>query len=713
MESDLQHATSWRIRIPESVRAVVGKRFDQLSPECQKILAAASVIGRTFTLTMLERGCGSARAAILDALDEACRAQLITVNDSVGRYRFNHALVQETIYQRLPTSRRAELHLAVAEAIERLHADNLPPHFAELAHHFYQASLTGGSGKVIDYATLAGKTAEEQSGWEAAAGQFRRALEAMDLLDSPDQELRCDLLLALGDAQNRFGPGSGDAPEARASFLRAAEVARTLGDPERLARAAVGFAGFNIADAYGGQQQIELLEEALEALPHEDGPLRAQLLGRIAIDYPCQSQGDLERACELGNEAVAMAKRLDDPALLVPALLARYMACGSPDNLDARRADALLIATLAEKTNDLRDASLGHFMYQQDAVEDGDIGSAEQTYELLLFGERSRIIYVIQREAAYRASLDLLRGRYADAERRIEQARSLWQSDAISKYQAQRFALLRDLGRLHELQKGMLLPSHFSRSLNLARAYRLLWLFETGRRDEARAIFESLTRDDFAGIPRDVSWITIMVLLAEAAVAMDDGRQASKLYDLLLPYNRRIAQATVGAICQGPVALSLGLLATTLQDWDAANAHIRQALDLSETMGLRPYAARALLAQAITLIARNQPEDRRQALEALDRAEIVAREIGMAGLYGPIAAQRNEISGPEPSHFGLTLREVDVLRLVAQGLTDAEVAKRLGISPRTVNTHMRSLFAKLDVPSRAAATRAAIERRLI
>jgi DNA-binding NarL/FixJ family response regulator len=62
---------------------------------------------------------------------------------------------------------------------------------------------------------------------------------------------------------------------------------------------------------------------------------------------------------------------------------------------------------------------------------------------------------------------------------------------------------------------------------------------------------------------------------------------------------------------------------------------------------------------------------------------------------------------------GLTAREVEVLRLVAQGLTDAHIAKQLVISPRTVSTHLTSIYSKIQVSSRAAATRYTMEHQLV
>jgi DNA-binding CsgD family transcriptional regulator len=62
---------------------------------------------------------------------------------------------------------------------------------------------------------------------------------------------------------------------------------------------------------------------------------------------------------------------------------------------------------------------------------------------------------------------------------------------------------------------------------------------------------------------------------------------------------------------------------------------------------------------------------------------------------------------------GLTAREVEVLRLVAQGLTDAQMAEQLVISPHTVNTHLKSIYGKIQISSRSAATRYAIEHQLV
>jgi DNA-binding CsgD family transcriptional regulator len=68
---------------------------------------------------------------------------------------------------------------------------------------------------------------------------------------------------------------------------------------------------------------------------------------------------------------------------------------------------------------------------------------------------------------------------------------------------------------------------------------------------------------------------------------------------------------------------------------------------------------------------------------------------------------------PQGKAFGLTAREIEVLRLMTQGLTTTQIAQQLIMSPRTADAHLRSIYSKLEVTSRAAATRSAIEHQLI
>ena len=89
---------------------------------------------------------------------------------------------------------------------------------------------------------------------------------------------------------------------------------------------------------------------------------------------------------------------------------------------------------------------------------------------------------------------------------------------------------------------------------------------------------------------------------------------------------------------------------------------------------------------------------------------------GRAAVSTQTSAGQAAITNMKPSRTylaGLTTREVEVLRLVAQRLSDTQIAAQLIISPRTVSTHLTSIYGKIGVSSRAAATRCAIEHHLV
>jgi DNA-binding NarL/FixJ family response regulator len=89
--------------------------------------------------------------------------------------------------------------------------------------------------------------------------------------------------------------------------------------------------------------------------------------------------------------------------------------------------------------------------------------------------------------------------------------------------------------------------------------------------------------------------------------------------------------------------------------------------------------------------------------------EGAGRSVPVFNVIGLVPTQRADAASVPA---GLSAREVEVLRLVAEGLTDAQVAERLYLSTRTVNQHLRSIYNKLGVSTRAAATRFAVEHGL-
>ncbi len=168
--------------LPEGVREVIGRRLSRLSEACNRVLGLAAVVGREFSLPVLNTLAELPEEQLLDILDEAIAARLVQdVPGAPDRYAFTHALVRDTLYEELTAARRARLHRLVAEAIERLAPSDDPP-LADLAYHYAQAASAAVAHKAIEYAIRAAERAAAAFALEEAARFYLTALQALDLL---------------------------------------------------------------------------------------------------------------------------------------------------------------------------------------------------------------------------------------------------------------------------------------------------------------------------------------------------------------------------------------------------------------------------------------------------------------------------------------------------------------------------------------------------
>ena len=209
----------------------------------------AAVIGAEFDLAIVEAAGGPSGDELLDALDEATQIGVLReVAGAVGRYRFAHALVRSSLHEEISTNRRVRMHWSVGEAIEAHNGGGADEPLDALAYHFGEGALAGDPEKAVEVDRRAATKATNELAFEAAASHLDRALGLLELFDRPPLELRCDLLLDLATALRN----AGDARR-RPTVFAAAEVARTLGDPQRLARAALILAPFGVID--GGRNR--------------------------------------------------------------------------------------------------------------------------------------------------------------------------------------------------------------------------------------------------------------------------------------------------------------------------------------------------------------------------------------------------------------------------------------------------------------------------
>jgi DNA-binding SARP family transcriptional activator/predicted ATPase len=630
------------LQLPPGVRAVIDQRVSRLSDRCRQLLMLASVLGREFGLDPLARFAGLPRDELIDALDEALAEQILApVPGSPERLRFGHALIRDSVYEELTPGRRMQLHRDAAEALAAAHAQDLGPHLTEVAHHYLAAAPAGWAEEAVDYARRAGDRAASLLAHEEAARLYGMALSLAE-----GGIPRWDLLLALGDAHAR----AGDTPAAKRAFREAAELAEDQGDSERLARAALGYAGRIIWERQQDDDfLVPLLERALEALGDDDSALRVRLLARLAGGPLRGSQFPPARRFALSQEALEMARRLDDPATLAYALDAYLPANESPANAIESLDLCTELLEVAGAVGDKERMLEAHEHRLERFFELGEIGQARADLEAM-----GRLADELRQPAQQwlvvvcRGRLALHEGRFEQAGGLIEHARELGEQalswNAGVAFGVQSYMLRRELGRLDE---ALELIANFAREYpdyELWEYARASLVAALGLEDEAKEAFEALATDDFGGLPFDANaWFVGMGLLAETAGSLGDARRAAVLYERLLPYAGRVA-VIYPELSTGSVSRYLGLLAGTAERWAEAEQHFEAALDANERIGARPWLAHTLEDYARMLAARGERGDRERACQLAASAREGYRSLGMAGLAAPLEELERSLS---------------------------------------------------------------------
>jgi tetratricopeptide (TPR) repeat protein len=634
------------VAVPAGVQEVIGRRVARLSEGCVRILTLASVLGREFDLIELERVTRVPTDRLLDDLEEAAAARMISdVPGVLGRLRFSHALVRDGLYEGIPGARRIRLHAVIGALLEDLYRDDIDGHLSELAHHFVLAAPGGDVGRAVGYARRAGERAVRLLAYEEAIRLFELAQEALELRRPVDQATRCDLLLALGDAEARAGRET----EAKEAFGRAAEIAEHLGASHRLARAALGYGGrFVWARAGTDQRQVSLLERALAALGDEESELRVRVMARLA--GALRDQLSREPRTTISEDALAMARRLGDPATLGYALDGRYAVLLWPENPDERIEIADELERVAESSGDVEKAIQARCYRSMALLELGDmpavnieLGAAQLLANEL--GQRPQIWLV----TAMRATVALFQGRFAEGRRLMDEALSSGEvaqrSDALLSHRIHSFTLRRFLGGLEDLEETMRRSVEEYPRRPMFRCMLAALYIDAGRNSDARAILDELSENDFAALPLSNEWLFSMSILAEVTEALGDGTRASTLYDLLLPFASRNG-ATADYISTGSVARYLGILATAVGRWEEAERWIDVGLEANRRMGALPFIAHSLHDRARLLLARADPGDAEAAGRALAEALDISRSLGLTALEARVQLLRGSI---EPS----------------------------------------------------------------
>jgi len=660
-----------RIGLPPSVRDVIRLRTKPLGAECVRILTIASVLGREFSLEAIGGLTGLAVDTVVESIDDAFTAGVITdLPGSKDRLRFSHVIIRESLYEDLARSERMQMHRRAGDILESLYGEDLTANLAEVAHHFFEGADEGHADKAVAYACRAAEHAMSLLAFEEAARLYTMALGSLRVAKPTDQTLRCDVMLQLGHAQAL----SGDHRTSKRTFLEAADLARRLGAPQLLARAALGYGGrFVLSRAGDDPHLVPLLRDSIAEVGTSDSALRARLLARIA--GALRDEPSIETRAALSREAVDLARRLGDAATLAYTLEGLFWSLWTPDNPQERLDIAGEMIEIGEQAGDLELVLHGHEDRRIALFELADVASMKREIATVArLAQQLRQPTQTWLPASSRALTALFEGRFEDAEALILEARDTreWAnpSDAREAYVLQLFMLRREQGRLAEIEALVRAAAREIAWYPVLRCTLALLLCETARDDEARIEYDRIAADDFVAVPFDNNWLFSMSLLSEVTYALRDEPQARRLYERLLPFAERNAAVEVST---GSLSRSLGLLTTVMSTFDAASGHYERALEHNREMGARPWVAHTEHDFAVMLAQRRHAGDAEHAVDLLRRALASSESMDMPALRAKVKRDLDALgsttsaaSSPDTAfaaHLGAQLRQSAIMHL--------------------------------------------------
>jgi DNA-binding CsgD family transcriptional regulator len=685
--------------IPEGIRQAVGGRVARLAPDTVRLLSLASAFSGPFESSVLGVVSELDDERLLDCLDEALRAGLIRGAGEGDRYQFAHALIRQTLYDELSPSRQARLHRRIARALESVHAGRELDVAAELAHQFRHSRSLPGAEHGLRYALAAA----ERAGAAHAAAEAAELLRIAAVLGEESEPSRradvlCRLALAEADAI--------ELDESAATVNEALAALAEAGADDATAGEFLGEVGSRLKDAGAPDSVLApIVKRGLEAVGDRRDLAWARLqLIRLPLER--RRSGSFEYAVWRGFDPDALA-----------------IVRGSGDELDfARSLEPLDIASRGEAEALLElirgwehPAAKIHgltvvarvLLYRHGAL---DV-SAEVARELLevseLYGSLSGQAFA----NVLLAEIAAARGEFAAAQRTAEAAATL----------------IARLGRGHRLRHwragtgllatyvggdwSALARSHLELALgagagwpwmSLVAADAALAYARAGERAKAERLLAALT-------PAVADQEAAMTGLSEAV-----GRAASVVWELELrafaERYRRLALALSSAgmteTLGSSSSLTLARMGSLLGKENEAARWFARARDELDTSGQRPL--RAIVDYDEALARRRSGSAGAAPLLAAAKAEFEA--LGMTFWLARAEALEGAIE--EPYAAGLTRRELEVLRLLAAGRSNKEIAAELVLSVHTAERHVANIYRKIGARNRADAAAFAARQQL-
>ncbi|CAN5178430.1 AAA family ATPase [soil metagenome] len=696
---------TWRpSRPPGTVLDVVTARLGRVSAGCRRLVQAAAIVGRDFSLALVAATLDEPVSECLPLIDEAIGYGLVDRIGDLGEYRFVHALTRDAVEASLTTADRLALHRAVAETTEAQFSGDLSEHLTDIARHWAELAPFGEGRTAGRWALRAADHAVRCLAYEEGVRLYRATL-ALDGTSLPDVD-RCQVQVSLGRAAYLAGDllGCADAAVAAAGAARAARSPELLGEAALIVEAA--------PDPRLNAVARHLCEEALAFLGHTGHEaLRARLSAQRS--HLAFYDGEQDRTESLSAVALDLARRSGDDRALVDALHARKEARPGP----AGRSERLLLATemlgLAQRTNDVRTAMWGELWRIDVLIERGQLAAAaDQLPALQLAVER--IGGPVSAWHLYRvtACIAQAQGRYSDAaaagRRAFERMRTVEPAPAAGAYFGLHVALASHVGVTDDAATFALHPfDPPPRFKTLARLSRAFLLLCAGRPDDAATSYQQAGPIQTWSLP---AFFVMHGCVYGALAAADLGRYAdlAVLLDRLEPFRGEHATGE-GVSYLGPIELTLGRGAAALGRVDDAIEDLAVAAEQADRAGAPGFLAEARFHLASALYTRNAPGDHDRARAAALDADRLGRALGVAAYADRtrgLVALLDRAGRPAT----LSPREDEVATLVAEGLTNRQIADRLVISERTAQNHVQHILTKLGFGTRSQIAAWAVRR---
>jgi DNA-binding CsgD family transcriptional regulator/tetratricopeptide (TPR) repeat protein len=679
------------------LRQLVRATMAGLPPAVMDLIAMAAVIGEEVDIAVLAAVTRTPHDEVTSLLDEAARAGVLTaVPATAGRRRFVHAVVRDGVYADLAPGLREELHRRTAQALEAVAAADPSAAGVVAGHWLRGATDPDGLRRAAAWARRASSAATRSIAFDEAARFLALAREALRRAGAGAEEA-AELLVDLAVAEFR----AGRFVQALRHAEEASDAAASCGRADLLAEAAL--AVHDVASPEIPAVVARLSERALAAAGGPvSGVLRARLLAQLASALA--DEGRYQRADELSVEALSLAERCADPEATVDAVRAR-MKC-APAGLDPAERLRLgrTAVALGESTGQPLVALWGHKWRIDVALELGTIPAVDdELAQVSALARATGLPLVRWHEMRLAASVTALRGRFAEAielnDRAAALARTALAEDRSAVGMSHAFLVQRALvtGDLTGWDEGMAASLSRAPATPIVRVSRALHPLLLGRREEAAAQYE-----EFRGEVADPEFASMVhgvpVNLVPLVEAFADHETAAFLLDFLAA--RPFASGGAGIYCSEPSDLYLGRLAVVLGRLDEAVHWFQRGIEVAAGMGARPAVVLCRTGLAGALLDRGADHDLGPARTAARQALDEAARLGMPGPAATATALLTRARSLAQSRDPLTGREREIADLVAAALTNRQIADRLVLSERTVESHVRSVLAKLGVANR-------------